>query len=1299
MLLNSKFVHNMLLKWVFLKSSTTLPSIHAPPVTHQPHFADNTQLDSGLSPTDNLIENLTNTLTLLTQSYKTYLPQTNNQLKTSSNTWNQATVQDGRVVVQNVQGRQNKGQGNNAWGTGAAGNGGAHNRVGNAPITHTMFMANLSSVNPVYDEAGPSYDSYILSKYVKDNAEPIVQNNVFSIPNDVYMMVINEMHEQTAQWVLVKAHTKVVDASLTAKLATYKEQVKLKCDEIERKNLLIENDNLIANCLSNEVFYIATNSELTVSRFSEMYDAQTVVQAHCLELEDEISTLKDKIQKDDHNEMVKPLSNLEGFEAAICFVAMCVKAVMCFMSKTVTKKQQKTQGLEDTSRFLIEGFLKVWRSSVVDVLKVEEHMRVKSCNDVSGSKPRSNIKKNKISPAKSVNKKKVEEQPRTNNSCLKNTNHGIICRRTETQSFFVGQFYDSDLEVAFRKHSCYVRDTDGVNIIRGSCGSNLYTISVENKMKSSPICLLSKASKTKSWLWHRRLKPLELWCCHGSTTIEDNPFAPADNDPFINIFASKPTSKASSSKDASSAESTYVTQTLHHLRKWSTDHPINNVIGNLSRPVSTRKQLATDALLCLYNSVLSKVKPKNFKSTITKDCWFQAMQDEIYEFDRLQVWELVPQPDRVMIIALKWIYKVKLDEYGDVLKNKARLVVKGYRQEEGIDFEESFAAVARVEAIRIFIAKAASKNMTIYQMDVKTTFLNGELKEKVYVSQPEGFIDPYHPTHVYFLKKAMYGLKRALRACAIALCCNNVQHSRSKHIDIRHHFIREQVKKGVVELFIVTMNYQLGTYSPKHYQESGLNFYSHYLRVRCYFVVASRKIFLDTMADMNIPANDAPAEQAPIIAPPTRTDDQIFPLSKWLDEQLFNFHKDILRDALDITPTTNNNPYMAPPSSDTVIEYVNTLGYLSTLRNVSVKLLDMTGQDILCFRFFGEEFTTASRGKKKTTHLLILSVRFTKLIIHHLKTKHNIHPRTGSPLHYSHDENVLNTLRFVGKDGREIFGMPIPDALLTDEIKGAPYYSEYQEHVTKYQQYLDAEHGKAEEGGATESPKATKVTKPKLVDEPSAKDVSVKEHAYNEEEAKLQRALELSLKEQAERTQGPARLVAGSNPGDAAESQPKSSHVVHAGPNLEHMDLEATDASTQQNPKQMDEEFTTTANLNIQENLKLPFKDQVILEELASSTRTLSSLQNFEKEISFTYQFFVEKKQEEEPGKTNAGVEVQSMVSVPIHQDTSSVPPMTTLVIDLMTSQSGSPLPRSTATTSAVMKTTVSRDFSEVVVI
>ncbi|GJR93047.1 copia protein [Tanacetum coccineum] len=137
------------------------------------------------------------------------------------------------------------------------------------------------------------------------------------------------------------------------------------------------------------------------------------------------------------------------------------------------------------------------------------------------------------------------------------------------------------------------------------------------------------------------------------------------------------------------------------------------------------------------------------------------MQEEIHEFKRLQVLELVPYPDKVMLIKLKWIYKVKTDEFGGVLKNKAILVAQGFRQEDGIDFEESFAPVARIEAIRIFVANAANKNMTIFQMDIKTTFLNGELKEEVYVSQPEGFVDQEYLSHLYKLKKALYCLKQA----------------------------------------------------------------------------------------------------------------------------------------------------------------------------------------------------------------------------------------------------------------------------------------------------------------------------------------------------------------------------------------------------------------------------------------------------------------------------------------------------------------------------------------------------------
>ncbi|GJT28411.1 retrovirus-related pol polyprotein from transposon TNT 1-94 [Tanacetum coccineum] len=302
---------------------------------------------------------------------------------------------------------------------------------------------------------------------------------------------------------------------------------------------------------------------------------------------------------------------------------------------------------------------------------------------------------------------------------------------------------------------------------------------------------------------------------------------------------------------------------------------------------------------------------------MTEPSWINGIQEEIHEFKRLEVWELVPCLDNV--------------------------------QEEGIDFEESFALVARIEAICIFVAYAAHKNMTIYQMDVKKAFLNGELKEEVYISQPEGFVDQDNPSHLYKLKKALYGLKQAPRAwydmlpsflisqrfskgvvdptlftrhagndillgkpvdatlyrgmigslmyltasrldlnhvvclCAryqakptekhlqavkqifrylnetinmglwyskdtdmsltayadadhvgiplycdnksvIALCCNNVQHSRAKHIDICYHFIKEQVENGIVELYFVRTEYQLANIFTKPLPRERFNF-------------------------------------------------------------------------------------------------------------------------------------------------------------------------------------------------------------------------------------------------------------------------------------------------------------------------------------------------------------------------------------------------------------------------------------------------------------------------------------------
>ncbi|GJT59370.1 gag-pol polyprotein [Tanacetum coccineum] len=200
-----------------------------------------------------------------------------------------------------------------------------------------------------------------------------------------------------------------------------------------------------------------------------------------------------------------------------------------------------------------------------------------------------------------------------------------------------------------------------------------------------------------------------------------------------------------------------------HVTKWTKDHSLDNIIGELERPISTRLQLFEQTLFCYYDAFLTSVEPKNYKDALTQACWIEAMQEELNEFERLEVWELVPRPDKVMIITLKWIYKVKLDEMGGILKNKARLVARGYRQEEGIDFEESFAPVARLDAIQSFLAYVAHMNMIVYQMDVKTTFLSGILREEVYVSQLDKFVDQDNLNHVYKLKKDIYRLKQAPR--------------------------------------------------------------------------------------------------------------------------------------------------------------------------------------------------------------------------------------------------------------------------------------------------------------------------------------------------------------------------------------------------------------------------------------------------------------------------------------------------------------------------------------------------------
>ncbi|XP_052627806.1 uncharacterized protein LOC128134289 [Lactuca sativa] len=199
----------------------------------------------------------------------------------------------------------------------------------------------------------------------------------------------------------------------------------------------------------------------------------------------------------------------------------------------------------------------------------------------------------------------------------------------------------------------------------------------------------------------------------------------------------------------------------NRLIKWTRNHPTDQIIGDPNLAIQTRAASTNE---CLFGAFLSTNEPKTIHSAIKDPDWVKAMQEELAEFERNDVWNLVPTPPDVTVIGSRWVYRNKTDDQGIICRNKARLVVKGYSQQEGIDYDETYAPVARIEAIRIFLAYAAHKNFKVFQMDVKCAFLHGEIDREVYIQQPPGFEDPKFPDHSFKLQKAVYGLKQAPRA-------------------------------------------------------------------------------------------------------------------------------------------------------------------------------------------------------------------------------------------------------------------------------------------------------------------------------------------------------------------------------------------------------------------------------------------------------------------------------------------------------------------------------------------------------
>nr|GEU73523.1 retrovirus-related Pol polyprotein from transposon TNT 1-94 [Tanacetum cinerariifolium] len=236
-----------------------------------------------------------------------------------------------------------------------------------------------------------------------------------------------------------------------------------------------------------------------------------------------------------------------------------------------------------------------------------------------------------------------------------------------------------------------------------------------------------------------------------ASAADNVPNAMFEGDLFVNPFGTPSTESVVSSTqyvDPSNMHTFY--QPYPHDYQWTKDHPLEQVIREPSQLVLTRNQLKTDGDMCIYALTVSFMEPKNVKEALTDPAWIESMQEELHQFIRLDVWELVLSPDGIKPLTLKWLFKNKHDEENTVIRNKTRLVVRGYRQEE------------------------------VYQMDVKTAFLHGSLKEDVYVCQPEGFIDADYLSHVYKLKKALCGLKQAPRACYDELSTFFLQNGFSK---------------------------------------------------------------------------------------------------------------------------------------------------------------------------------------------------------------------------------------------------------------------------------------------------------------------------------------------------------------------------------------------------------------------------------------------------------------------------------------------------------------------------------------
>nr|GEV60792.1 retrovirus-related Pol polyprotein from transposon TNT 1-94 [Tanacetum cinerariifolium] len=604
-----------------------------------------------------------------------------------------------------------------------------------------------------------------------------------------------------------------------------------KRDAIKLKNLLIANDNLIVECLSQEVFCVATNSELNVARFTEIYVANTTAEVRCLALGAELANLRDTNLRDTNNhdnqkELINHFSKLEATDSQI---TKLTDQVTHFQAQNDLDAHldylRHLKESVETIRDIVEE-AKVVRPldrSIVSACRYTKHSQellekkqvtVAKPSDKSDSTTHRHVvtvKSQKtnvpVPPTTGVNScpNASESHPKSHvvqivlwyldSGCSKHMT-GDRSRLMNFVKKFIGIVrFGNDHFGAIIGYGDYV--------IRNSVISRAEAVATACYTKNRSL-IHTRHHKTPYELVHNKKPDLTFFrvfgafCCPTNDSEDLGKLQPTTDTGIFVGYAPRRKGIESTTKEPDESWNLFTPVPPAQAKP----APVNSA----AEPNSMKEH--TDALFDNPPFVNVFALEPHSEATSSGDI---SSTDSPYE--------LVPQPECVMIIALKWIYKVKLDEYGDVLKNKARLVAKGYRQEEGIDFEESFALVARIEAIHIFIANATSKNITIYQMDVKTAFLNGELKEEVYVSQPEGFVDPDHPTHVQAkpTKKHLEALKRVFCTPGPSTLTFAIISFKSK---LREAWLNSTSCRWITSSRI---------YSPKLYHDSGLNSYSRVL--------------------------------------------------------------------------------------------------------------------------------------------------------------------------------------------------------------------------------------------------------------------------------------------------------------------------------------------------------------------------------------------------------------------------------------------------------------------------------------